>query len=196
MERGIPMRFYVDRAHVIKQTFSYWSDDIGPHGSSVITCLGPVYFSRLVRFHKSQQCIQLHETILKPRLINNRKPVFVYNIFLRSIASFSLCRFSSNCTFGWKQKFLIFSWMDSCKMKRIVCTPLLAFRSVGIILAIGGAFLAIFWPQLFEHLLAKVGFITLNKNFYDSKLFIDRNLRLAPSQKHLNNGRNRVCRST
>lgn len=47
--------------------------------------------------------------------------------------------------------------MDSRKMKRGVCTPQTVLRSVGILLIVLGAVLAIFWPHIFDRLLARVG---------------------------------------
>lgn len=43
------------------------------------------------------------------------------------------------------------------EMKRSVCSSRGAFRFAGVIFAVVGAILAIFWPRIFEHILAGVG---------------------------------------
>lgn len=53
--------------------------------------------------------------------------------------------------------FFSFSWMDSREMKRKVCTSRMLFRSAGIVLVGLGSILAVFWPQIFERILAGVG---------------------------------------
>lgn len=42
-------------------------------------------------------------------------------------------------------------------MKRYVCTASLMLRSAGVVLIAFGAVLAVFWPQIFDHILAGVG---------------------------------------
>lgn len=48
-------------------------------------------------------------------------------------------------------------------MKRNVCTASLFLRSAGVVLIAFGGVLAIFWPQIFEHILAGVGHDSNNK---------------------------------
>lgn len=152
-----------------------------------------------VRFCNCSNAWNCMKTILKSWRVNSQKPVLVYGFFFSDELPHSLfADFLSIAHLDESKSFFIFSWIGSCEMKQNVCTPFLAFKSAGITLIVLGAFLAIFWPNIFEYLLARVGhdLITHTKSILNNKHIISRSLHLVPHQKLSNNGRNQVCRST